>query len=100
MLKCVVPLSEKVNPVDPAIAAVRLTVEELRLAVTALLAAVIEAGAPVVGSSLGFPLRVIALIQVGGARAAGSRVNLTTRGRSAGDVRGFKNVGYASDCDG
>ena len=42
VVKCVVPLSVKVNPVDPAIAAVRLMVEELRLAVTALLAPVIE----------------------------------------------------------
>jgi len=42
VLKFVLPPSEKVKPVDPAVAAVRLTVEELRLAVTALLAAVIE----------------------------------------------------------
>ena len=35
-------LRVKVNPVDPAVAAVRVIVEELRLAVTALFAAVIE----------------------------------------------------------
>ena len=41
-LKCVLPLSENTNPVAPATAAVRLIVEEPRLAVTALLAVVIE----------------------------------------------------------
>ena len=42
VVKFVVPLSEKVNPVKPGVVAVRLTVEVLWLAATALLAVVIE----------------------------------------------------------